>query len=785
MCLPWRGKYDFNQIKSIQGATILLLRLEPVLSRTLLSKLIVDINGSILLYNSSTSSVFGLSKFYIEDAGINSIKKLLNEDYQKEFKSLPLDAYFVKNNSKVIGPVKVINGRNEKDVHTKVTSVNLATELSAIMFDKIFLLECWLPDISAQLLLAASPTRRLLTVRPEDREEGKKAMIGFSITRGQAIIGTAEDMKALQNENVLRMKATDEKLTHIAGSYQKKRYGEDVKVKRLDSEGRILDLSNWNHMEYEEDIQVELDKRKREEEERKKKKEKEQEKQIEGKKEDITRQPSQEYSLTSGAVTDDIYKKISQKPPSPKFWYQTYLLVVYTSIFTAVMVVTVALSVQSHQTSKRLTTASRSMQQAAFEVAKISSLTSNLVMVNQHLLLGSQATATIQDKMVSSVFASVDRLADLSTLIEQSLRSSDLSDISRKFSVAHADHQNIFARLSLLSAGIISTKRSATNFVMTNPDIASIVANVTSTLTLATDLVGYIRDSMSLDLGSSISRQMATTEILMFAFVGWSIISFLLSLWILFATLRAILRELRLTCGFDSKDFHDLAETAEKIAAMLNPNSDKVHVTNDQTSQATNGFASNKKLKGNIFDRSYLQVGLHFFFFLKSVVFLVAVKYHLLLTLQNQALESHQQFAPVTAGLQAMQTSLAVKLAALGLAHSEPAQIPRLAGSSICDLYGDPPLDPSLFETSQQCVTASNLIMNDHGLAKGLPVFMTRLNSYLNSTLTAVRLITSKGLMPAIDTSCSPLDLSVTGNRDTAVSCLLSSSSFAAAGEIG
>lgn len=284
-------------------------------SRTLLSKLIIDQNGIIQLYNSSTASVFGLSKFYIEDSNVTTLKKLLTDEYFQSFNDLPNDSYFLKNRNKVIGPVKVINGRNEKDIQTKISLISMSTKKEDF-FDKIYLLECWIPDVYMQLLIA-SPKEKTQSMRNIEVEDDYSMQLGFHLVKRVFTLGKISEQVKVDYENYAFVTRLQSATMHKTGGKDKE-YGDNVKIKYLTPLGHIIDRAPWMRTEEDEEELIE------------KKEEKHQIDQPQSSPDDYNDKKDKssfsELSVISGAVSDDIFKNIRQKRPSKKFQYSSYLL---------------------------------------------------------------------------------------------------------------------------------------------------------------------------------------------------------------------------------------------------------------------------------------------------------------------------------------------------------------------------------------------------------------------------------------------------------------------------
>lgn len=298
--------------------SLLILKLELVTSRSLLSKLVVDGNGWIQLYNSATAMVFGYSKFYIEDNGVKRLKDLLTEDFESEFKKLPEDSYFKKNKNKVIGPLRVVNGRNEKDIQTKISLSILGKfkEAKNEMFEKIYLVECWVPDVYTQLQIAGPklPTRSAKMIEMEEEQN----MVGnFHLSKRVFTLGRRKEQDFVEFSNMKFFLSMHTYYSTKDVSKMHKDYGQDVITKYLQPNGMIGDRPFRLATEEEEDVGPGLKHKSSEEE---KVKEEQPIEDVKDKQSTI-----QEWSLESRVNSNDLHSKILSTKPDRSFQFLRYL----------------------------------------------------------------------------------------------------------------------------------------------------------------------------------------------------------------------------------------------------------------------------------------------------------------------------------------------------------------------------------------------------------------------------------------------------------------------------
>ena len=146
----------------MQSFSYLVARLEPISIRTIHSKILVDHEANIMLYNSSTKVLFSLKKFYLEELEILKLDRLLGASFQSEFMDLPKKEFFIKNKHQIVGPTKIVCGKSEKTLQTRVSLVctfpksSIETETSPV-----YLVECWQPDsnTSPEWMLAKTDSK--------------------------------------------------------------------------------------------------------------------------------------------------------------------------------------------------------------------------------------------------------------------------------------------------------------------------------------------------------------------------------------------------------------------------------------------------------------------------------------------------------------------------------------------------------------------------------------------------------------------------------------------------
>lgn len=303
--------------------SLLILQLEQMTSRSLLSKLVVDASGWIQLYNSATAMMFGYAKFYIEDNGVRRLKDLISDEYEAEFKNLAEDSYFKKNNNKVIGPLRVANGRIEKDIQTKVSFVSMGRlrDANSDLFEKIYLVECWIPDVYTQLQIAG-PKERIQSTRMIELEEDKTIETNFHLSMRIFALGNKKEQDMVKFSN---MKFFLDKQTHFSTKYTTKNqdYSSGVVTKYLLPNGAIADRP-FRLATEEEDLDLlpmvsEEDKQKEEN--------------IMAEIEVNEKQSSEhEWSLESKISSNDLHGKIISKKTEHKFSFLRVLLISSLSI---------------------------------------------------------------------------------------------------------------------------------------------------------------------------------------------------------------------------------------------------------------------------------------------------------------------------------------------------------------------------------------------------------------------------------------------------------------------
>lgn len=263
--------------------------------------------------------IFGYSKFYIEDNGVKRIKDLLSEDFEADFKNLPEDPYFKKNKNKVNGPMRVVNGRNEKDIQTKISLVSFGRfkEARSDMFEKIYLLECWVPDVYTQLQIAGpkEPTR---STRMIELEEDKNIVCNFHLSKRVFTLGKRKEQDVVEFSNMKFFLNMHTYYSTKDVTKHHRDYGQDIATKYLLPSGMIGDRPFRLATEEEEDVAPGLQRNPSDEEKMK---------ELQLVDEEKEKQSSiHDWSLESKVNSNDLHAKIVATKPDRSFSFLRYLL---------------------------------------------------------------------------------------------------------------------------------------------------------------------------------------------------------------------------------------------------------------------------------------------------------------------------------------------------------------------------------------------------------------------------------------------------------------------------
>ena len=233
-----------TKCRMFQGQPQLMIKLEPGASKSLQAKLIVDTLGNIISFNGSCRIVFGLNKFYLDEAGIKNIGDLFGKDYFEKFMLLPKDEYFTKNSNKVIGPLTV---KAEKDVQTKVSLAQLDSRKDPKNCH-IYLIEAWAADPPAAVAKVEEKSVRFIGLH----DHAHDFSLQFDLYRRVFTIGTGDEQGKLQDDNLKYLSKMETIMAKLDTSKHKHEYGEGIMTRYLTDTGHLQEHPPW--LEYDEEL---------------------------------------------------------------------------------------------------------------------------------------------------------------------------------------------------------------------------------------------------------------------------------------------------------------------------------------------------------------------------------------------------------------------------------------------------------------------------------------------------------------------------------------------------
>ena len=266
--------------------------------------------------------VFGYSKFYIEDSGVKRLKDLISEDYEADFKRLSEDSYFKKNKNKVIGPLRVVNGRNEREIQTKISLVSLGRfkDGKDDIFEKIYLLECWIPDIYTQLQIAG-PKEPTQSTRMIELEDDPTMAANFHLAKRVFTLGKRKEQDVVEFSNVKFFLNMHTYFSTKDVSKFNRDFGKGIATKFLLPNGIVADRPPWLLTEEDLDADLELAAKPSEDEKEKELKALQEAEQKE------KQSSAHDWSLESKVNQNDLHGKMLAKKVDGSFTYLRYLLV--------------------------------------------------------------------------------------------------------------------------------------------------------------------------------------------------------------------------------------------------------------------------------------------------------------------------------------------------------------------------------------------------------------------------------------------------------------------------
>jgi hypothetical protein len=281
------------QFKLHSGASMLLIRIEPVPAKSLVSKLAIDPNPTtlnhnqkpsfqILQFNAATKTVFGLSRFSPEEDKITDLEGLLGPIFSSELAKLHLDKDFMKNKHKMIGPFRFTRALIEREYQTKVSVAAMSSPKKDEPLNKcIYIVEVWCPEQISQGQMAAilgggTSQRNISSMRLMDLHETTDNVFSYDLANNTNIIGSREDNTAsrfqveegrgeqahpsgesnlieiIENSNSKVIEQIEQEQLKQEGNRPEQNFDEGVVTKYLSLTGHIRERPDWLQSEEDE-----------------------------------------------------------------------------------------------------------------------------------------------------------------------------------------------------------------------------------------------------------------------------------------------------------------------------------------------------------------------------------------------------------------------------------------------------------------------------------------------------------------------------------------------------
>lgn len=285
------------QYKLHTGVSMLLLKIEPVPVKSLVSKLAIDPVSSsstnaqtkpkfpIVQFNSATKTVFGLSKFSPEDDKIKDLESLLGPHFAGELAKLHLDKDFVKNRHKMIGPFRFTRALVEREFQTKVSVAPLTNPKRDDQLNKfIYIVEVWCPEQISQGQMAAilgggTSQRNISSLRFIDLHETTDNVFSYDLAHHTNIIGLREEntvskfqnevaggdpaapaesnlIDIVENRNTKLIEEIEQDQLKAEGNRPDQHFEEGIITKYLSRAGQIKERPEWLQSEEDEILPV-------------------------------------------------------------------------------------------------------------------------------------------------------------------------------------------------------------------------------------------------------------------------------------------------------------------------------------------------------------------------------------------------------------------------------------------------------------------------------------------------------------------------------------------------
>lgn len=203
--------------------------------------MIVNRDGGISCYSSSSKVIFGIRKFYLEDAEISKLSQIYGEEYHSIFTDLPNNPFFTRNKNISIGPVRLKTTKDELEVQTIVKLVRTFESSNVdFEFEPLYLIETTIPDLFSYEYKKINHSNSFSSDRKLDFGDEVLAVYNYDLTEKNLVIITKEQkaMTSFRNKNFYEK--MDFRLSKFEIMKKKIDYGNDIRTLYLNEHGKSV-----------------------------------------------------------------------------------------------------------------------------------------------------------------------------------------------------------------------------------------------------------------------------------------------------------------------------------------------------------------------------------------------------------------------------------------------------------------------------------------------------------------------------------------------------------------
>jgi hypothetical protein len=562
-----------TKCRMFQGQPQLMIKLEPGASKSLQAKLIVDTLGNIISFNGSCRIVFGLNKFYLDEAGIKNIGDLFGKDYFEKFMLLPKDEYFTKNSNKVIGPLTV---KAEKDVQTKVSLAQLDSRKDPKNCH-IYLIEAWAADPPAAVAKVEEKSVRFIGLH----DHAHDFSLQFDLYRRVFTIGTGDEQSKLQDDNLKYLSKMETIMAKLDTSKHKHEYGEGIMTRYLTDTGHLQEHPPW--LEYDEELpspdQNPRDKNDKKESQSPQSQSRSvfnNDKKLDNQKDKQNQSADNPDSVEAVTVNSkEFFKKIASMRLSRGSCIQLSLFAFFNLVTIGILITLVILCFSGFEEIREIAYLSSVSMTAKLQCQRIFGAVSSLVLLNSGAFDSTKIDTEIYgSELLKGIKMWMGTLAEVNIEMESLAKEWDLANrvksfsnsgrVRLKFSQGYKKFR-VQEALNLLGSNLLPLEKIE-DFKMTENNPRFILENTQNDLDVRLESVG----EELLDLVSELHKKIdgismwlkVSTSILWFVMILGNIVSSI-------KTNKQLEKELLVSYGFPLDDCKTLRDNYEQIRVIV------------------------------------------------------------------------------------------------------------------------------------------------------------------------------------------------------------------------